>query len=586
MSNLKNTYGFSSSLLDAIRSVHETSNQDVEQIDEISKEAKKQYIDKAVDDLTTRAYKHGFKTAGPYKRHSSEIAAAERNIKNRQVGISRATKEEVELDEAVPYTLGGRPDKSNVYKVHRQDWKGNWSHNPGDTYHSLDDAKTVANNMRNGARSTVKTKITKHARPKLAGPKGVLPEEVEQIDEISRYSDNEETGRRMKGPSFPPLPGKPLTPPKPPKFIPPGFPVRKPTSTALYKKEEVELDEQAPTYNVVHPKHGVVGIHSADGGFKPTKPHLGFKPGKTIPDGTRIDRTERISSTRGNSMTRLAGPKGVLPEEVDLEEGGMPSSVIRSKQKYAAMTNQEFADLHGHKTENELRQMAWSHGYGKMSPHYWNRVQKAKATPMKEEVEQLEEAQNLIPLISQLKALLSWLVSSGAIRKFAKEEADIVGMLELLEYRTPGSKNGQRKERKSTGAARGRPKNSDSMQSKSNENEELDSAPAYDSASRDTKEGFRHVLTDIQNAADSSTGGTVVQDKQKQRHLPQKTAQQLLNIFRTAKPAVNAELSGHIFANREIPLRSPHHIAAYKAMKGAGEITSLPNGRGRPANEQ
>jgi hypothetical protein len=394
MSNLKNTYGFSQSLLDAILSVQENAlkgkqsnidvaepkgkitaadfaklramkKEEVEQIDEISKETKQRYLGTAVGDLATRAYKHGFKTAGAYKRTDSEIAAAERNIKNRQAGIHRATK-----------------------------------------------------------------------------------------------------------------------------------------------------------------------------------------------------------------------------EEVDLDEGGMPSSVIRSKQKYAAMTNQEFADLHGHKTEEQLRQMAWSHGYGKMSPHYWNRVQKAKATQMKEEVEQLEEAQNLIPLISQLKALLSWLVSSGAIRKFAKEEADVVGMLELLEYRTPGSKNGQRKERKSTGAARGRPKNSDSMQSKSNENEELDSAPAYDSASRDTKEGFRHVLTDIQNAADSSTGGTVVQDKQKQRHLPQKTAQQLLNIFRTAKPAVNAELSGHIFANREIPLRSPHHIAAYKAMKGAGEITSLPNGRGRPANEQ
>jgi len=100
MSNLKNTYGFSASLLDAIRSVHETSNQDVEQIDEISKEAKKQYIDKAVGDLTTRAYKHGFKIAGRYKRTDSEIAAAERNIKNRQAGIHRATKEEVDLDEA------------------------------------------------------------------------------------------------------------------------------------------------------------------------------------------------------------------------------------------------------------------------------------------------------------------------------------------------------------------------------------------------------------------------------------------------------------------------------------------------------
>jgi hypothetical protein len=100
MSNLKNTYGFSSSLLDAIRSVHETSNQDVEQIDEISKNAKKRYMGSAVADLTSRAYDHGVHTAGPYNRTNKDIADAKRKIKNRQVGIYRATQEEVELDEA------------------------------------------------------------------------------------------------------------------------------------------------------------------------------------------------------------------------------------------------------------------------------------------------------------------------------------------------------------------------------------------------------------------------------------------------------------------------------------------------------
>lgn len=100
MSNLKNTYGFSSSLLDAIRSVHETSNQDVEQIDEISKNAKKRYMGSAVADLTSRAYDHGVHTAGPYNRTNKDIADAKRKIKNRQVGIYRATEEEVDLDEA------------------------------------------------------------------------------------------------------------------------------------------------------------------------------------------------------------------------------------------------------------------------------------------------------------------------------------------------------------------------------------------------------------------------------------------------------------------------------------------------------
>jgi hypothetical protein len=57
---------------------------------------------------------------------------------------------------------------------------------------------------------------------------------------------------------------------------------------------------------------------------------------------------------------------------------GMPSSVIKSKQRLADMTDEEFAEKYGDKSEEQLRQMAWRHGYGKMSPHYWNRVQKGK----------------------------------------------------------------------------------------------------------------------------------------------------------------------------------------------------------------
>ena len=71
-------------------------------------------------------------------------------------------------------------------------------------------------------------------------------------------------------------------------------------------------------------------------------------------------------------------------EELGVEEGRMPASVIRSKQKYANMTDEEFAELYGDRDEQNLRQMAWRHGYGKMSPHYWNRVQRAKG--VKEEI--------------------------------------------------------------------------------------------------------------------------------------------------------------------------------------------------------
>ena len=57
----------------------------------------------------------------------------------------------------------------------------------------------------------------------------------------------------------------------------------------------------------------------------------------------------------------------------------MPASIIKNKQRYAQMTDKELADRFKDSDETTLRQMAWRHGYGKMSSHYWDRVQKGKA---------------------------------------------------------------------------------------------------------------------------------------------------------------------------------------------------------------
>ena len=65
-------------------------------------------------------------------------------------------------------------------------------------------------------------------------------------------------------------------------------------------------------------------------------------------------------------------------------EAGMPSSVIKHKQRLAMMTDKELADRHGDKDESTLRQMAWRHGYGKMSSYYWDRIQKAKTEFLEE----------------------------------------------------------------------------------------------------------------------------------------------------------------------------------------------------------
>ena len=258
------------------------------------------------------------------------------------------------------------------------------------------------------------------------------------------------------------------------------------------------------------------------------------------------------------------------------------------------MTNQEFADLHGHKTEDELRQMAWSHGYGKMSPHYWNRVQKANATQPKKEVElnaslltqefeQLEEAQNLIPLISQLKALLSWLVSSGAIRKFAKEEADVVGMLELLEYRTKGAVG--KKNRPAASKESGE-SHSETGETKKQEHDE-DMPFEYERASRDG----RHVIPELSDAAQDKEGGTM-QSSNGERPVSQKVAQLFLDHLMKMKPAERAEHSPYIFNGKVPNVKTLNHIKTARLIsqmgseKKIGSDEGVKRGRGRPKKVQ
>ena len=57
-----------------------------------------------------------------------------------------------------------------------------------------------------------------------------------------------------------------------------------------------------------------------------------------------------------------------------IQEGGMPASIIKHKQKLAHMSDEELADRFKDFDEQRLRQMAWRHGYGKMSSHYLDRV--------------------------------------------------------------------------------------------------------------------------------------------------------------------------------------------------------------------
>ena len=81
----------------------------------------------------------------------------------------------------------------------------------------------------------------------------------------------------------------------------------------------------------------------------------------------------------------------------DANEGGMPASIIKHKQKLAKMTDKELADRFKDKDEKTLRQMAWRHGHGHMSSHYWDRAQKGKTneTKLKEDTDEYNPARLL-----------------------------------------------------------------------------------------------------------------------------------------------------------------------------------------------
>jgi len=131
------------------------------------------------------------------------------------------------------------------------------------------------------------------------------------------------------------------------------------------------------------------------------------RPGHTFGGYDKLkDRESRSSNpnmvTKAGKLTKTAqkGLKSRLKEEEQLEEGGMPSSVIKHKQSLATKTPEqlhagfkEVAGRMGKSVEHVARSTAWSHGYGKGegqgSGHYWNKVKHLE--PKSESVEQIDE---------------------------------------------------------------------------------------------------------------------------------------------------------------------------------------------------
>lgn len=114
-------------------------------------------------------------------------------------------------------------------------------------------------------------------------------------------------------------------------------------------------------------------LAEAAGEFAGEKVYVVYVDGKpSTKSKTEKDANDQIAIMRKKNPSK----KYTVKQEV--REAGMPASVLKNKQKLAGMTDAELAVHLKDKSDDELKQMAWRHGYGKMSPHYANRVKKGK----------------------------------------------------------------------------------------------------------------------------------------------------------------------------------------------------------------
>ena len=105
-----------------------------------------------------------------------------------------------------------------------------------------------------------------------------------------------------------------------------------------------------------------------------------------------------------------------------IKERGMPSSIIKHKQKLAMMTDKELADRFKDADEDKLRRMAWGHGYCKMSSHYWDRVQNARTTGGFREFDNPREKPIVQPRTTMTTKDIGDRVEKAKARAFKKPE--------------------------------------------------------------------------------------------------------------------------------------------------------------------
>ena len=202
------------------------------------------------------------------------------------------------------------------------------------------------------------------------------------------------------------------------------------------------------------------------------------------------------------------------------------------------------------------------------------------------------KANQLAPLVVQLRSLLNFLSKSGALKKSMREHAELVEAYigeeiteeqleemisfvdDLMEGRPKGSKN------KSKMASAPKPE-ARAERGKSEEDEDYEDA--YPVASRDG----RHIIPEL-NAAAGDKKGAKVQTSSGQRHVSQHVAGKMVSHLMSLKPAERGEHSAHIFNGSVPKVKTLNHVKTnvlIKQMgseKKIGSDAGVKRGRGRP----
>ena len=115
-------------------------------------------------------------------------------------------------------------------------------------------------------------------------------------------------------------------------------------------------------------------LPKSEDGVQPTDMKRMGAMGKTL-YVHKNGKTIMIPAEREKDFIQKGFQRSALRTEDQVDER-MPASIIKHKEKLAHMSDKELADRFKDKDDDTLRQMAWRHGYGKMSDYYVNRKNK------------------------------------------------------------------------------------------------------------------------------------------------------------------------------------------------------------------